>query len=116
MRGLVVGRHVSGQTVEHGLEVREFSLGDASTEPLVERQRGSAPPLGEGLAGMSADLEAFRLRELKLVIAREWDCPFNWKVLVENYQECYHCPTIHPQLCDVSPPRSGENYTVAGAA
>ncbi len=34
----------------------------------------------------------------------------NWKVLSENYQECYHCPSIHPELCAVSPPRSGENY------
>jgi Rieske 2Fe-2S family protein len=34
----------------------------------------------------------------------------NWKVLTENYQECYHCSVIHPELCAASPPRSGENY------
>ena len=28
----------------------------------------------------------------------------NWKIIVENYQECYHCPSIHPELCRVSPP------------
>ena len=28
----------------------------------------------------------------------------------ENYQECYHCPLIHPELCRVSPPLSGDNY------
>jgi len=56
---------------------------------------GAAPPLGEGLAGMAADLEAFRLKELKLVIAREWDCTFNWKVLVENFMESYHHLGIH---------------------
>jgi phenylpropionate dioxygenase-like ring-hydroxylating dioxygenase large terminal subunit len=56
---------------------------------------GHAPPLADGLAGMAADLAAFRLSELKLVIAREWDCPFNWKVLVENFMESYHHLGIH---------------------
>jgi Rieske 2Fe-2S family protein len=39
----------------------------------------------------------------------------NWKVLSENYHECYHCPLIHPELCQVSPPTSGENYDRPGA-
>jgi len=33
----------------------------------------------------------------------------NWKVVHENYHECYHCPLIHPQLCAVSDPGSGDN-------
>jgi Rieske 2Fe-2S family protein len=33
----------------------------------------------------------------------------NWKILVENYQECYHCPGVHPELCALVPLyRSGE--------
>ena len=39
----------------------------------------------------------------------------NWKVIVENYHECYHCPHIHPELCAVSPPASGDNYDLPGA-
>ena len=27
----------------------------------------------------------------------------NWKVIAENYHECYHCPLIHPELCQVTP-------------
>jgi phenylpropionate dioxygenase-like ring-hydroxylating dioxygenase large terminal subunit len=56
---------------------------------------GQAPPLTEGLTEMAADLAAFRLSEMKLVIAREWDCPFNWKVLAENFMESYHHLGIH---------------------
>ena len=37
----------------------------------------------------------------------------NWKLAIENYHECYHCPAIHPELCRVSPPTSGENYDAA---
>ena len=25
----------------------------------------------------------------------------NWKVVVENYLECYHCPVAHPSFADV---------------
>ena len=38
----------------------------------------------------------------------------NWKILVENYHECYHCPSIHPELCEVSPPKSGEDHEAQG--
>ena len=44
-----------------------------------------------------------------------YDAAANWKILTENYHECYHCPTIHPELCSVSPPHSGENYESSGA-
>jgi phenylpropionate dioxygenase-like ring-hydroxylating dioxygenase large terminal subunit len=35
------------------------------------------------------------LKDMKLTVAREWDCPFNWKVLVENFMESYHHLGIH---------------------
>jgi Rieske 2Fe-2S family protein len=27
----------------------------------------------------------------------------NWKIFWENYMECYHCPSVHPELCDLVP-------------
>ena len=36
-------------------------------------------------------------------------------MIVENYHECYHCPLIHPELCRVSPPTSGDNWDLPGA-
>ena len=27
----------------------------------------------------------------------------NWKVIAENYNECYHCAPVHPELCDLVP-------------
>jgi len=26
------------------------------------------------------------------------DGPYNWKVLSDNFNECYHCPTAHPDI------------------
>jgi glycine betaine catabolism A len=47
-------------------------------------------------------------------VVHEYDVAANWKVVVENYQECYHCSMIHPELCQVSPPDSGENLDQDG--
>ena len=38
----------------------------------------------------------------------------NWKLLHENYQECYHCSEIHPALCKVTPPDSGYSIDIRG--
>lgn len=38
----------------------------------------------------------------------------NWKLIIENYHECYHCTEIHPELCSISSPGSGEDYEPTG--
>src|SRR5438552_10150861 len=38
----------------------------------------------------------------------EYDVQANWKLMFENYSECYHCPGVHPQLQKVSPYDSAE--------
>jgi phenylpropionate dioxygenase-like ring-hydroxylating dioxygenase large terminal subunit len=70
-----------------------------------------APPLEEFLedipdriadAGVDVDTLAFHSRA-----DREYEA--NWKICVENYLECYHCPVAHPgfsAVIDVSP----DNY------
>ena len=37
------------------------------------------------------------------------------EVIAENYHECYHCPLIHPELCQVAPPTRGDNFDLPGA-
>src|SRR5205085_3016236 len=32
-----------------------------------------------------------------------------WKLILQNYNECLHCPTIHPELSKVLPYQSGAN-------
>src|SRR5439155_1677785 len=39
----------------------------------------------------------------------EYEVRANWKLMFENYSECYHCPGVHPQLQKVSPYDSAEN-------
>jgi Rieske 2Fe-2S family protein len=44
----------------------------------------------------------------------DYDVAANWKLMFENYSECYHCPTVHPQLVKLSPADSGENDLTSG--
>jgi Rieske 2Fe-2S family protein len=39
-----------------------------------------------------------KLRIGKRIVA---DVPANWKLLAENFSECFHCPPVHPELCRV---------------
>jgi Rieske 2Fe-2S family protein len=41
----------------------------------------------------------------QLVVGRRisYDVAANWKLLVENFMECYHCASIHPELVAVLP-------------
>ncbi|GAA4225879.1 Rieske 2Fe-2S family protein [Streptosporangium album] len=36
-----------------------------------------------------------------------YDVKANWKLIVENFMECYHCATIHPELTEVLPEFAG---------
>jgi phenylpropionate dioxygenase-like ring-hydroxylating dioxygenase large terminal subunit len=56
---------------------------------------GAAARLAGPFRDGGGPVAAFRLPEMKLVVAREWDCPFNWKALVENFMESYHHLGIH---------------------
>ena len=44
------------------------------------------------------DFERYRMGELRLGRRITYDVAANWKIVVENYNECLHCPTIHPEL------------------
>ncbi len=74
---------------------------------------GSAAPaesFAAHVAGLDELIAPWEMSRLRAGGHHEYVVESNWKILTENYQECYHCPVIHPELCQVSPPDSGENY------
>ena len=75
---------------------------------------GQAPPLSESLRELDELVAPYEPERLVTAGRHEYDAAANWKILTENYHECYHCPMIHPELCRVSPPKSGENYPAQG--
>jgi len=73
-----------------------------------------AAPLADALGTLEAIVAPYELERLVVAGQHDYETTANWKILTENYHECYHCPTIHPELCKVSPPKSGENYSAPG--
>jgi glycine betaine catabolism A len=76
---------------------------------------GQAPPLADSLRVLEDLVAPYEPERLVIGGRHEYDAAANWKILTENYHECYHCPVIHPELCRVSPPKSGANYPAQGA-
>ena len=76
---------------------------------------GSAADFDEHVAGLEEIVTPYRPEDLTIVARHSYQLATNWKVIAENYQECYHCPTIHPELSRISPPSSGQNIEFEGA-
>ncbi len=75
----------------------------------------TAAPLDQALGTLDELLAPYEMSRLVVAGTHEYDSSANWKILTENYHECYHCPSIHPELCRVSPPKSGDNYNLPGS-
>ncbi|WP_020672167.1 aromatic ring-hydroxylating oxygenase subunit alpha [Amycolatopsis nigrescens] len=56
-----------------------------------------------GRLGGPGEIDAYRIDELGLGQRIEYDVRANWKQIIENFMECYHCATIHPELTEVLP-------------
>jgi phenylpropionate dioxygenase-like ring-hydroxylating dioxygenase large terminal subunit len=56
---------------------------------------GAAAPLREQFARLSPHVADWQLERMRVVIELAWDCPFNWKVMIENWMESYHHLGIH---------------------
>ena len=53
-------------------------------------------------------LERYCFGDLEVAVTTRSDVAANWKILVENYQECLHCTRVHPELVEIIPTyRSG---------
>jgi Rieske 2Fe-2S family protein len=66
-------------------------------------------PLGDQLADLPAKFKAWRMQDLRLGHRIVYDVRANWKLIIQNYNECLHCPNLHPALNKLSHYLSGEN-------
>jgi Rieske 2Fe-2S family protein len=71
---------------------------------------GRAPAVKEHLKPLVQKCANLPLENLKRGGRVEYDVVANWKIICENYSECYHCPTIHPELNKITYYRSSYNY------
>jgi choline monooxygenase len=70
-------------------------------DPHAASLRASLGDLPGIVAASGLDVDAIRFHS-----QHEWPIEANWKVVMENFLECYHCPTAHPgfsKVIDVNP-------------
>jgi Rieske 2Fe-2S family protein len=75
---------------------------------------GHAPEFEEHAGNLDDLVSPYAPDRLMTAASRRYDIEANWKLIVENYHECYHCPQIHPELCRITPPSSGRPYEPTG--
>lgn len=74
------------------------------------RQHNGEESLLDSIGEISARVSNYPLSELVIGKTITYEVGANWKVLEENYNECYHCGPVHPELCDLVP-----SFRVGGA-
>ena len=74
---------------------------------FVHLTPASAPPLVEQVAHADRALRNYGLGELVSGHVGRYEVAANYKVLLENYNECYHCGPVHPELSRLVPSFAG---------
>ncbi len=96
------GLQPGGAVARAGLRRTRGGRSSSSTptpSPRRSRQRSATSPRSSLESGL--DVGAIRFHS-----HHEWPIEANWKIVLENFLECYHCPTAHPgfsKVIDVSP-------------
>jgi Rieske 2Fe-2S family protein len=62
---------------------------------------GSAPPALDGDAALAVVTARFGWPEARVAQRRSYAVRANWKLVLENYHECYHCLAAHPEFSEL---------------
>jgi Rieske 2Fe-2S family protein len=71
-------------------------------------------PFASVFAPLINKFSHWNLPKLKSAKRIEYEVAANWKLLFENYSECYHCPLVHPTLAKLTPYDQAENDLYEG--
>ena len=69
---------------------------------LAREPRPLLESLNDGVESVTA-FDRFGMEDLRVGVRIVYEVKANWKIVVENYNECLHCPVVHPELVQVVP-------------
>ena len=72
-------------------------------------------PFETELGALIGKFEDWRLPDLRIARTIRYSVECNWKLILTNFQECYHCPGVHPLLSKWTPFRSAQHDCFEGA-
>lgn len=64
---------------------------------------GGDKSLAKQLGPIPGRVSRYPLAGLQTAGVIQYEVNANWKVILENYNECYHCAGVHPELCKIVP-------------
>ncbi len=106
MRSFDPGEFCLPQVQVDSLHGMLFVNMDLDARPIAD----NAPGLADDLAGLVPGLGALRpVEAFAFDSPQSADWKANWKVVVDNYVECYHCSKAHPALADLMVMKSYEH-------
>ena len=83
------------QRDEYPLREAETSVWDGH---IFLRLTPTALSLAEQLGSLPNAFRAWKMQDLLLGHRTVYEVRANWKLMVANYNECLHCPLVHPAL------------------
>jgi len=107
----------------HMDEVQGFDKADYSLHPvnlglfegfIFVNLADDPMPLEEWFAPLAGKFSHWNMSTLRSAKRIDYDVRANWKLIFENYSECYHCPGVHPALSKLTPYDSAENDLCEG--
>ena len=102
---LVAAPHLGAGT---GFDRGEFHLYPVAVETwggfvFLNLTPATARHLAMQLDAIPERLQRYPLADLHIGATIEYQVAANWKIICENYNECYHCGGVHPELCALVP-------------
>jgi len=89
-----------------GFDMKDYRLFDVALGTwggfiFVDLAGRAAGPLAEALGGIPDQFTRYGFADLRVGKRIVVDVQANWKLLFENFSECFHCPPVHPELCQI---------------
>lgn len=98
---------VPGVDIPAGFDRQDYSLYRVDVAEwngcVFVRLEGSGASLDDAIRPNSRIFANWPMAELQVGHTMRTTLACNWKIFWENYNECYHCPGVHPELCKIVP-------------
>ncbi len=100
-------RTARGSENVEGFDKRDFGLREVRVDIMLGlvfvNLDMNAASFAEQYAGLEQDILRWmpRAAALKFACREDFTINANWKVVVDNFQECYHCEPAHPAFVDM---------------
>ena len=95
------GKLLAAKSLSEGIDKSKLGLHPCNIESASGLLLINLSDNPQSLKNLQSDLkepfEMFGFKDLKVAAHKNYPIASNWKLAVENYQECYHCAPAHPE-------------------